>query len=107
MAYVSTAKASPHPPAQLASEWLYLNMWHQILNFFSPNISVVTMEFQYIFFDWPIFSNGVEVLPRVTLRPGFIHAAKIIQAQVFHHNRKERNIGLDREPLFVNKPGAI
>ena len=36
------------------------NMWHQILNFFFPNISVVPMAFQYSFFYWPSFSNGVD-----------------------------------------------
>ena len=61
MAYVSTAKASPTPLPMLACELLYPNMWHQILNFFFPTISVVPMAFQYNFFDWPIFSNGVAV----------------------------------------------
>ena len=37
-------------------------MWHQILNFFFPTISVVPMAFKYNFFYWPIFSNGVYTL---------------------------------------------
>ena len=37
-------------------------MWHQILNFFFPTISVVPMAFKYIFFfDCSSFSNGVQV----------------------------------------------
>ena len=62
-AYVSTAKASPTPLPVLACESLYPNMWHQILNFFFPTISVVS-----IFFDWPIFSNGVPCKPLATTR---------------------------------------
>ena len=52
-------KGLPPPPTQLAYESLYPNMWHQILNFFFPNISLVHMAFQYIFFliD-PFFLTG-------------------------------------------------
>ena len=59
MAYVSTAKASPTPLPVLACESLYPNMWHQILNFFFPTISVVPMAFQYNFFlIGPFFLTG-------------------------------------------------
>ena len=59
MAYVSTAKASPHPPAQLAS-------WVVIPHHVAPNLKLLFPKYfsgtydisVQIFFDWPIFSNG-------------------------------------------------
>ena len=60
MAYVSTAKASPHPPAQLAS-------WVVIPQHVAPNLKLLFPKYfsgtygisVQFFFDWPIFSNGV------------------------------------------------
>ena len=60
MAYVSTAKASPHPPAQLA--W-----WVVIPQHVAPNLELLFPKYfsgtygisvQFFFID-PFFSNGV------------------------------------------------
>ena len=105
LAYVSTAKASPTPLPVLACESLYPNMWHQILNFFFPTISVVPMAFQYNFFlIGPVFLTGCP-FSKKTLKTAF----KKTQANFWQKNsRLWRQLWISRKnSTFFNKTSRI